>query len=309
LTFLQWSATLAASHDVGATPITIEAAIVPMSDLQGMQAAQIRGFETVISLDVFIGGEKIDVPLIVSIPYTLKDGENPAAVRVWHMDDNGNLTCMSGLFNATTGVMTFTINHQSYFVVGYDPILLWENIFRDLSPENMYYEAIAAMNQRGLMVGYGNGNIGPDDILTRAQVATLFWNMEGKPTPYGTASFDDVREGAWYYSAVIWAAENGVVVGYGDGRFGSGYIISRQQVAQMIYNYAVNFKGYDIPENRPMPEYTDMSQIDAWAETAAKALAEAGVLKADDEFRPKDDATRGETANMIVNFLRFIAEQ
>jgi len=77
----------------------------------------------------------------------------------------------------------------------------------------------------------------------------------------------------------------------------------------MLWNYAVNFKGYDIPENRPMPLYTDKAQIDAWAESAAKALAEAGVLRDEDGFRPKDNATRGEAADMFRSFLRFVAEE
>jgi hypothetical protein len=105
----------------------------------------------------------------------------------------------------------------------------------------------------------------------------------------------------------MWAAENGVVAGYGNGQFGPDDKITRQQVSQMLWNYAVNFKGYDIPENRPMPSYTDKDQIDAWAETAAKELSEAGVLRDGDEFRPGDDTTRGEAADMFRNFLRFVA--
>ena len=301
-------ALLAAACDKdGKSIITVETAAVPMKDLTGMQAAQVKGYETVISIDVFLDGEKINVPLTVSLPYALKANENPAAVRVWHMDDKGKLTCMNGVYDTATGLITFTIQHQSYFVVGYDPVALWVNVFSDLSSDAWYYEAIAFMNQHGLMVGYGNGIIGAEDTLTRSQFATLLWNLEGKPMPNGTASFTDVREGAWYYNPVIWATENGVVVGIGGGLFDPNTPITRAQVAQMLYNYAVNFKGYEIPENRDMPNYTDKDQIDLWAETAARKLAEAGVLTDEDEFRPKDDATRGEAAEMFRNFIRFIA--
>jgi hypothetical protein len=211
------------------------------------------------------------------------------------------------VYDPATGMITFTITHQSYFVVGYDPVALWVNIFNDLDENNPYYDSIAFMNYYNLMVGYGNGNVGVNDVLTRAQVASLFWNLEGKPMPKGTASFDDVLEGEWYYAQIVWALENGIVAGYGNGRFGPDDSTTREQVAQMIWNYAVNFKGYEIPENRPMPEYADKDQIIPWAETAAKELAEAGVLTNEDEFRPKDEATRGETANMLMNFMRFIA--
>jgi hypothetical protein len=183
----------------------------------------------------------------------------------------------------------------------------WINIFADLDPNHPYYEAIAFMNIRGLIVGYGNGNVGPDDTLTRAQFATLLWNLEGQPSPEGTVNFSDVQEDAWYYAPVQWAAEQGVVAGVGGGLFAPDTPISRQEVVQMLYNYAVNFKGYKIPKNRDISDYTDKGKIDVWAESAAKALAEAGVLRDEKEFRPTDDATRGEAADMFMNFLRFIA--
>ena len=290
----------------GAVPITIEVVVIPHSALHGMQAAQVKGYDTIVSLNVFVGDTKVNVPLTVSLPYELKPGEDPAAVRVWYMDENGNLTDLRGVYDEKTGMITFDIAHQSYYVVGYDPVALWVNVFGDLSPNALHYEAIAFMNQKGLMVGYGDGRIGAEDSISRAQFATLIWNLEGNPAPQGSASFADVPEGAWYYGAVIWAAENSVVVGIGGGLFDPGAPITREQAALMLYNYAVNFKEYDMPENRPMPDFSDYDRIDAWAETAAKALAEAGVIPADDEFRPKDEATRGEAADMFRNFARFI---
>ncbi|MCL1807608.1 MAG: S-layer homology domain-containing protein [Oscillospiraceae bacterium] len=300
-------AELAAAHEDSDTPITVEAAIVPMKDLTGMQAAQVKGYETVISLDVFVGDAKINVPLTVSLPYTLKANEDPAAVCVWYMDDKGNLTKLEGVYDATTGMITFTIEHQSYFVVGYDPVALWVNKYNDLSTDDPYYDAIAYVTFYKLFSGYGNGLFGAEDTLTRAQFATLLWVLEGKQTPEGIKSFTDVPEDAWYYNAVIWAADNSIVAGVGGGLFDPETPITRQEAAQMLYNYAVNFKGYDVPENRELPEYTDTDQIDAWAETAAQKLAEAGVLNDDEEFRPLDDATRGEAADLFRNFLRFVA--
>ena len=79
-----------------------EVAIVPMSDLHGMQAAQAKGYETVFSIDLSDSDENIDAPPVVSLPYTLKQDENPAAVRIWHMDDDGNLTDLNGTYPART---------------------------------------------------------------------------------------------------------------------------------------------------------------------------------------------------------------
>ncbi|MCL2004409.1 MAG: S-layer homology domain-containing protein, partial [Oscillospiraceae bacterium] len=292
--------------------------VLELVELDGLLAAVTRGYELVVNIAVFVDDEKVDVPLTVSLPYTLKDGENPAAVRVWYMDDDGNLTDLNGVFD--DGAITFTITHQSYFVVGYDLVAIWENIFTDLDPDEWYYYAIAFMNHYGLYNGYNNGLVGPEDVLTRSQFATLIWALEGKPPvgdavpsvpqdePYG---FNDVAEDAWYYTAVTWAAENGIVAGTGMGRFEPDSPISRQEVIQMLYNYAVNFKEYELPQNREMPAFTDEEQIDAWAETATKALAEAGVLSGlpggDDAFKPQSDATRAEAGQMFMNFVRFVA--
>jgi len=280
-----------------------------MSELQGMQSAQVRGFETVININVHVDGEKINVPLIVSLPYTLKENENPSAVRVWFLCDQGTLTCMNGVFDPVTGMITFTITHQSYFVVGYDPVLLWDNVFNDLSRNAYYHDAIAFMNQRGIMNGYGHGVIGAQDKLNRAQLATMLWNMEGNPMPVGSVTFNDVAQGAWYYHQVLWAAENGIMPGVSAGNFAPNAMVTYKQLAQILYNYAVNFNDYTLPTNVLMPESIVSGYVDAWDETEARRLLESGIFGHGDEFSPDVDTTRGEAALIIRDFIRFVAER
>ena len=203
-------------------------------------------------------------------------------------------------------MVTFTILHQSYYVVGYDPVALWVNGFTDVSQGAWYYDAVAYANYYALFNGDGKGNFQPEETMSRAMFAAVIWNLEGKPTPNGTATFTDVLKGAWYYDAVSWAAENGIVSGIGNGKFAPEQPITREEMAVMLYNYATA-TGMDIPENRTIPDFTDATQIDAWAETAAKALAEAGVMNGDEGgFCPTDNATRAEVAALFKNFLRFV---
>jgi hypothetical protein len=187
----------------------------------------------------------------------------------------------------------------------------WVNIFSDLSPDDTHYDAIAFMNRRGLMEGYGDGRVGPHDKLTRAQIATLLWNLEGKPDPNGSAWFFDVVPGTWHHDAIQWTAENRVVNGIGDGRFLPDPYITRQEMMQILYNYAVNFKGYSIVHNLEMPEYADNNAISEWAVPAATRMVEAGVMFgiATDELKPTDTVNRAETAAIFRNFMRFIAEE
>ena len=313
-------AVLAAANNDSTTLITVEAAVVPKKELKGMQAAQVKGYETVVSIDVFAGGEKIDVPLTVSLPYTLKANENPAAVRIWYMDADGNLTDLKGVFDPGTGMITFTVGHQSYFVVGYDPVALWVNIFSDISDEAWYYDAVAYANYYGLFEGVGGGHFAPAGSMTRAMFVTVLRNQEarnheisdskqdtgGAPDGSAVQIFSDVSADAWYFDAVQWAASLGIVSGVGEGRFDPDRSVTRQEIAVMLCNYA-DYKGSNVPENRAPLPLTDYDEIDVWAQQQSRQLIEAGVFSGDNSsFRPKDAATRAEAAQLFKNFLRFV---
>jgi hypothetical protein len=300
-------AKLAAASNVGTTPITVEAAAVLTKDLSKMQEAQVSGYGAVINIDIYVGKDKVSVPATISLPYILNHNQDPKAVRVWYLDDKGNLTKLDSVYNKEAGMITFTVNHQSYFVAGYDPVALWVNIFSDVNADAWYYDAVAFANYHNLFSGYGGGVFAPQDSMTRAMFAAVLYKMDSSPKVNGNAGFDDVTPGEWYHDAVIWAAESGVAGGVGEGMFAPNRPVTRQEMAAMLMNYA-NYKGYDIPENRPAPDYTDYNQIDMWAETAAKKLSEAGVLSGDgDGFKPGKTATRAEVAQMFKNFLRLIA--
>ncbi|MCL1820212.1 MAG: S-layer homology domain-containing protein [Oscillospiraceae bacterium] len=293
----------------GTKTVKVDAAIVPWKSLRGMQAAQTRGYEMVISLDVFVDGVKTDAPMTVCLPYTLKRGEDPKAVRIWHMDDNGNLADLKAVYNKETGMITFKINHQSFFVMGYEPVTLWTNRFNDIKGNEWYYDAVAYANCYGIFEG-SDGNFMPTESMTRAMFAVMLWKLDGRPalvgrdTP-GALSFDDVSPDMWYHGAVVWAAENGIASG--DDLYYPESPITRQEMAVMLYNY-MNFKGYEIPKYRTLPEFADKDEFDEWAEIPAKELAQAYVISGSgNRFRPLDTATRADVAKILENFLRFVA--
>ena len=210
-------------------------------------------------------------------------------------------------------------------MVGYDPVTLLVNAYTDVAASSWYYEAVAFGSYHGLYGGYGNGIFAPQDSMTRAmfvqvlanlneQIENGEWRIENEDEGHDgnsqftmhNAQFIDVPEGAWYYDAVTWAAESGIVSGVGDGRFGPDRAISRQEIAVMLSNYA-NFKGYAIPVYREMPNFTDQDSIASWALAASSALAEAGVINgSNNHFYPQENATRAEVAQMFKNFLRFV---
>ncbi|MDR1705561.1 MAG: hypothetical protein LBS19_12855, partial [Clostridiales bacterium] len=79
------------------------------------------------------------------------------------------------------------------------------------------------------------------------------------------------------------------------------------EVAVILVNYA-DYKGYEIPVNRDMPNYTDRQRIDMWADSATKKHFEASVLSScNGKFEPDRESTRAEAAQMFKCFLRLIA--
>jgi hypothetical protein len=170
-----------------------------------------------------------------------------------------------------------------------------------------YYEAVAFANYYGLLRGYGNDIFDPNDDMTRAMFTALLHRLEGNPAPSDSGRFTDVAHGRWYHNSVQWAAEQGLVSGVGDNNFAPDRALSRQEMAAMLYRYS-NFKGYDIPKNREIPNFNDMAQISSWADSAVREISAAGVFNGyNNAFNPLNTATRAEVAAMFRNFLRFVA--
>ncbi|MCL2004256.1 MAG: S-layer homology domain-containing protein [Oscillospiraceae bacterium] len=278
-------------------------------ELDGLLAAVTKGYELVVNIAVFVDDVKVDVPLTVSLPYTLKDGENPAAVRVWYMDDGGTLTDLKGVFDEETGLITFDITHQSYFVVGYDEALAaWDGRWTDVE-ENEYFEAIAFIAwyltelEETLFAGTGGGLFAPDMMMTRGQFMTVLHKLANRPEHVDGDGFDDVAEDAWYYDAVLWGFETGIVAGVGGNLFAPDDELSREQMAVILSKYAV-YAGLELAELRELPEELEFSD---WADEDGyiTGLAGAGLLTSGGLDLTKG-APRAEIALMFMEFVRFI---
>ena len=98
------------------------------------------------------------------------------------------------------------------------------------------YKPVAWAVENGITSGMGDGSFGVGQSCTRAQAMTFLWAAKGKPAPETAASpFSDVSEGDWYYNAVLWAYENEVTAGMGDGSFGANSTCTRAQIITFLY--------------------------------------------------------------------------
>ena len=176
----------------------------------------------------------------------------------------------------------------------------WGNPFIDVSTEAWYYDAVKFVNQNGLMNGVGNGRFAPESHLSRAMLAEILYNKEGRPAVTAASSFSDVGIGAWYTDAVTWAAANSIVGGYGNGQFAPDDDITREQFAVILYRYA----GNPIPPNLWL-DFTDAYKVSDWAQDAMRWAVDQGILKGKGNgiLDPAGKATRAEAAQMLKNYL------
>ena len=137
--------------------------------------------------------------------------------------------------------------------------------FEDVAPGAWYESAVRYAYFHNIMEGMSETEFAPAAALTRAMAAQILYNLEGQPTVSGDNEFIDVS--GWYETAVTWAAETGVATGYGDGTFQPTDSITRQEFAQMLYNYA-KYKGYDLTAEGDLSQFPDSGSVANWAETA-----------------------------------------
>ncbi len=144
--------------------------------------------------------------------------------------------------------------------------------------------------------------------MTRAMLVTVLYRLEGTPPITGTNGFTDVKGGQWYTNAVIWANENGIVEGYGNSLFGVNDNITREQIAAILYRYAV-YKGYDVSAASNLTGYTDAGKISSWALGALKWANAEGFVngRTSTTLVPAGAATRAEVATIFMRFVnRFV---
>ena len=154
--------------------------------------------------------------------------------------------------------------------------------------------------QSGLMGGYNSERFGTNDNLSRAQLAQILYNKEGRPAVTDGSNFADVAPGAWCAPAITWAAERGIVGGYGNGMFGPDDNITREQLAVMLWRYA----GSPAATDKEL-HFTDADKVSGYARDALRWAVENSVIngKGGGILDPKGLATRAQVAQMLKNYL------
>ena len=172
----------------------------------------------------------------------------------------------------------------------------------DVELNAWYHEAVDYVVEHGIMAGVSATAFQPSGSLTRGQVVQILHNLEGKPEETAEAPFTDTA-GHWALEAIAWAAQNNVVAGYDDGTFGPEKLVTREEFAQMMYNYA-KFKGYDLTAGGDLAQFPDAGAISDWAETALSWANGKGLINGHDNgtIDPQGNTTRAQAASIMKNF-------
>ncbi|NLK92245.1 MAG: S-layer homology domain-containing protein, partial [Bacteroidales bacterium] len=281
--------------------LTIELKQVASSTLTDEQKEAIKKDDIVFEINIISGTKKItnfDGSLTFQIPY---DGPQPVAV--WYLNEKGDLEKLNSIFE--NGMVTFSTNHLSYYVVGVDETkteVKWVNPFADVKEDNWFYEAVKYVYENDLMKGTGDNTFSPNEMTTRGMIVTILHRLEDSPSA-GANSFSDVEGNKYYANAVAWASENNIVSGYGNGKFGPEDAITREQLATILMNYA-NYKGYDVSAKADLSKYEDSKEISNWALDAISWANAEGLIQGDgNNLTPTANATRAQVATILNRFI------
>jgi len=236
----------------------------------------------------------------VSLPYELKEGENPENVKVWYLAADGSMTEIPCIYDPLTKKVSFVVSHFSVYMVGVADVQV--NPFTDVNEKDWFYDAVSFAYEKGLMGGTGDNTFSPQANTSRGMIVTILWRLEGEPYAANPTAFADVAEGKWYSGAVAWAAEKGIVDGYSAYKFGPDDYITREQMAKILYSYAA-FKKYDVSTHGDLSSYTD-SPSDWALEYVQWAVAE-GLLqgKGNGLLDPMGKTKRCEIAVILQRFI------
>ncbi len=182
----------------------------------------------------------------------------------------------------------------------------WTNPFADVAEIDWFFDSVKYAAQNRLMNGMTPNLFAPNETLTRAMLVTILYRVEGEPEAFGENPFTDVFAGDYYYRAVVWARQNGIVNGVTASEFAPSSSITREQIAAIIYRYAA-YKGYDVSvvDGVDFLAYDDAGSISGYALTPMQYMVSRGIIRGKSEttLNPADFATRAEITAVLQRFL------
>jgi uncharacterized repeat protein (TIGR02543 family) len=278
---------------------TIPAAVATAAALNGetvslpitVQAAATTSAAPAIAVSVSAAAEPVKVEIPVEnvsagvVAVIVNEDGTEEIVKTSVITDNGVELALSG--SATIKIVDNT------------------KTFDDVASTYWGNEAITFATSRTIFNGTSSTTFTPEGTMTRGMLAQVLHNMETDPETVSLEAFLDVDSDDWYAEAVAWAADAGIVTGYGDGTFGPNDDVTRQQVAVMLWRYA----GQPTASVDSINAFGDAEEVDSYAQQAMAWAIENGIINGiNGNLSPDSNATRTQVATMIMRYCNVLTQ-
>lgn len=297
----------AISKSANGKNIVISAGIIDPSKLSDKDKKKVDG-RPVYDLSIMSGDTLISDfnggHATVSIPYTLKKNENPNAIVVYYLTDDGTLELVMGRYDKLTKRVTFKTSHFSSFVIGYNIVA-----FDDVSEDAWYKNAVDFVASRKIANGTGNHIYNPDANLKRCDFIVLLMNAY-QISPDRKAEFENIKPfedaGDMYYTDYLQVAKGlGISNGIGNNIFAPEKEITRQEMFVMLYNALRSLE--ELPDSiidNKLEDYDDSDNVASWAKESLSILLNGGIISGNENsLDPTQKTTRAEIAQVLYNLL------
>lgn len=216
--------------------LTVSVQQAKLTNAQQEAVSSLAQVAVVVDVDIVVGTVKQSAfdggRLTISIPYTPEKGEDTSTLSAWYIRDDGSIENKGGSYDAKSGCFIFETDHLSrYLLVHVEQAMGFTDV-----PANAWYAgAVAWAVEQGITSGTSDTTFSPNVSCTRAQMVTFLWRASGTPEIGTTSPFSDVSADAYYYDAVLWAVEQGITGGTGDGKFSPDAPCTRAQMATFLW--------------------------------------------------------------------------
>lgn len=241
--------------------------------------------------------ETVSGGLIISIPH---EDCTPGTVAVLVHDDGSREVIRKSV--ADEGKLLVTVP-----VDGSATLEIVDNakMFEDVTNTDWHADAVAFASGHQLFQGVGETTFEPNSNTTRAMLAVVLYRLENELDHSIEGMFQDVEDDSWYEKGVYWAADMGIVQGYGDGTYGPDDEITREQLVTMLWRYVGSPAS-----SHSIAHFTDADAVSGYAEEAIRWANENKILNGmgDGTLNPRGNATRAQVAQILMNFMMNLYE-
>ena len=233
------------------------------------------------------------------------DDNNLRTLDITHCPELRTLSCTGNLFEDNSAI------------IGYEGRDLWDGSIKldfypqksdssdelplqDVAETDWVYDGVRYAFESGLMKGVSDDRFAPQEEVSRAMIATVLHRLAGTQKAGGSNPFPDVEEGQWYSDAVIWAAGEKIIEGYGNGSFGTNDPVTREQLVTMFWRA----EGKPDAAQDALSDFSDAAEISSWAEDAFAWAVSTGLIqgKPGNLLDPQGTTTRAEVAQILMNY-------